>query len=163
MQIYLIRHAHAVEAEEDPKRPLSKRGRKQVGRLARFLRKAEALDTVELWHSPLARSVETASLLVSELGRKIRLVQVDGLEGGDDPAIIAERIKTRRTAVGVVGHEPHLSALASLLVAGVAEPTRFHFKKSAVVALERGDGTWAVRWQLSPELLTKPKAKKAKT
>jgi phosphohistidine phosphatase len=159
MQIYLIRHAHAVEATEDPKRPLSKRGHKQTRRLGRFLRKSDALGTVEIWHSPLARSVDTARDIVEELGRRIRLVQVDALEGGDDPAIMADRLKTRRSSIALVGHEPHLSALASLLVAGVAEPPRFHFKKSAAVALERGDGTWAVRWQISPELLVKPKSK----
>ncbi len=30
MRIYLIRHAHAVDAEEDRRRPLSRRGGKQI-------------------------------------------------------------------------------------------------------------------------------------
>jgi len=153
MQIYLIRHAHAVDATEDPKRPLSPKGHKQVKRLAKFLRKNEALATGEFWHSPLARSRETAELLTKQIVAPAKLVEVSGLEGGDDPAKIAERLKTRKTPVAVVGHEPHLSALASLLVVGAAEPPRFVFKKSAVVALERTEGGWAVRWQISPELL----------
>jgi len=153
MQIYLIRHAHAVDATEDQKRPLSAQGRKQVKRLARFLCEKELLDTDECWHSPLARSVETAKLLADGLHQSVRLVEVDGLQGDDDPAIMAERLKTRRHPVALVGHEPHLSALASLLVAGVSEPPRFVFKKSGAVALERREGVWAVCWQTTPQLV----------
>ena len=118
MEIFIIRHAHAVDAAEDPARPLSKRGRKQVRRLARFFKKNDALPLPEVWHSPLARSKETAELLVKRLSAKAKLTQIDGIEGDDDPAIVADRLKTRRTAVAIVGHEPHLSALLSLLVAG---------------------------------------------
>ena len=153
MEIYLVRHAHAVDEAEDPKRPLSKRGRKQVERLARFLNKTDALPVQHFWHSALARSRQTAELLVAEMSLSARLIQVDGLEGGDDPAQIAERLKTRRTPIAIVGHEPHLSALATLLVAGVSEPPRFILKKSSVVALGRNEGGWAVLWQVSPELL----------
>lgn len=153
MQIYLIRHAHAVDAAEDPKRPLSKKGHKQVKRLAKFLRKNEAIATSEFWHSPLARSRETAERLTAQIGAPAKLLEVTGLEGGDDPAKIAERLKNRKTPVAVVGHEPQLSALASLLVVGATEPPRFVLKKSAVVALDRAEGGWAIRWQISPELL----------
>ena len=38
MHVFLVRHAHAVDAVEDPERPLSKRGRDQVRALAKFLR-----------------------------------------------------------------------------------------------------------------------------
>ena len=153
MEIFIIRHAHAVDEAEDPARPLSKRGRKQVRRLARFFKKNDALPLPEVWHSPLARSKETAELLVKRLCAKAKLTQIDGIEGDDDLAIVAGRLKTRRTPVAIVGHEPHLSALLSLLVAGTPEPPKFVLKKSAVVALERTNGNYAVRWQVSPELI----------
>ncbi|HTO04540.1 MAG TPA: phosphohistidine phosphatase SixA [Opitutus sp.] len=153
MEIFIIRHAHAVDAAEDPARPLSKRGRQQVRRIARFFKKTESLPLTDVWHSPLARSKETAELLVKRLGAKAKLTQVDGIDGNDDPAIVAGRLKTRRTPVAIVGHEPHLSALLSLLVAGTAEPPKFVLKKSAVVALDRANGVWAVRWHVSPELI----------
>jgi phosphohistidine phosphatase len=153
MQVYLIRHAHAVDAAEDSERPLSERGRNQVRTLAKFLKRSDALQTRELWHSPLARSRETAKLLTKCLGAHLKLMEVEGLEGGDDPAVVAERLKTRGTSLAIVGHEPHLGALASLLIAGVMEPSRVILKKSAVVALERTEGNWAVRWHVSPELL----------
>ena len=153
MEIYIVRHAHAVDATEDPARPLSKRGRKQVRRLARFFKKTDALPLTEVWHSPLARAKETAELLIERLGAKAKLTQIDGIEGDDDPAIVAARLKARRTSVAIVGHEPHLSALLSLLITGTAEPARFILKKSAVVALDRTNGNYAVRWQVSTELI----------
>ena len=153
MQVFLIRHAHAVNAEVDAERPLSKRGRKQVRQLARFFAEKEILQFAELWHSPLARSKETAELLKKEMDLTVRLVEIESLEGGNDPVLLVDRLKTRRSSTALVGHEPQLSALASLLVAGVAEPSRFILQKSAVLALERTGGNWAVCWQVSPDVI----------
>ena len=47
MQIYLVRHAHAIDGEDDDARPLSAKGRKQIRRVAAFLRGNEALMTRE--------------------------------------------------------------------------------------------------------------------
>lgn len=154
MQIYLIRHAHALEGEDDALRPLSKKGRKQIRQVAAFLRHNDILTTREFWHSPLVRSRDTAARLVRELKARAKLTEVPGLLHDDDPAIMAKRLNGVRRPVAVVGHEPHLSALASLLVAGKAHPSLFVLKKGAVLALERRQGRWAVRWQASPEIVS---------
>ena len=52
MQLYLIRHAHALAEEIDPDRPLSPKGRAQIKKLARFLQAKSAFAPAELWHSP---------------------------------------------------------------------------------------------------------------
>lgn len=153
MMLYLIRHAHAVDAAENPRRPLSPRGQKQIRKVAAFLKSSDALDVSEVWHSPLARSRETAALLFDRLGLTVTLTQIDGLEGNGDPSILLERLKACTTSLAIVGHEPHLSALASLLVAGTATPPRFVLKKCAVLALELIEGQWVARWQISPGLL----------
>lgn len=153
MTLYLVRHAHAVDAAENADRPLSTRGRKQVRTLAAFLKRSGAFDCAEVWHSPLARSRETAERLVKALKLRAKLVEVGGLEGDDDPTLIAARLRTRRQPLAIVGHEPHLGGLASLLVAGAIEPPRFIVKKCAVIALDRADGAWAVRWQVSPKIV----------
>ena len=153
MQIFLVRHAHAVDAAEDLERPLSKRGRKQVRTLGRFLKPSSVLQPAEFWHSPLARAKETAGLLRQWLGSRAKLVTVADLESGNGIARLAERLQKCRRPVALVGHEPHLSALASLLITGQAEPTLLVVKKCAVVALERTGARWVVRWHLSPELL----------
>jgi phosphohistidine phosphatase len=150
MEIYLIRHAHALKGENDAARPLGKKGRKQIRAMGRFLRRSGALHTTDFWHSPLVRSADTAELLVERLGIRGKLRLVSGLLHEDNPAIMARRLDQVRRPVAVVGHEPHLSALASLLVAGQATPSIFVLKKCAVLALEKHGQRWNARWQVSP-------------
>src|SRR6478609_8068403 len=153
MKIYLVRHAHALDGKDDDIRPLSGRGRKQIRHVAAFFRDNGRLAAREFWHSPLVRARDTAQQLVSELGRRVKLVEVAGLRPEDKPAVLAKRLNALRRPVAVVGHEPHLSALASLLVAGKPRPVLFEFKKCAVVCLEKTGRHWVVRWQVAPGLL----------
>ena len=152
MRVYLIRHAHAIEADEDATRPLSRRGLGQVRDLARFLKPEGVFAPAEIWHSPLVRSRQTAELLARHLRLETPLKLVPDLEPEDDPQRAARRLRAARHAVAVVGHEPHLSALASLLVAGKPSPPVFVMKKSAVLALEGVGPYWMVRWLWSPKL-----------
>src|SRR4051812_37748899 len=147
MLIYLIRHAHALDGKDDAARPLGKKGRKQIRDVARWLRKSGGLKAREFWHSPLVRSIDTARCFVRHLRSRGKLVPVGGLLHDDDPAIMLRRLDKVAHPVAVVGHDPHLSALASLLVTGSAKPPRFVLKKCAVLALEKTDAGWAVRWQ----------------
>jgi phosphohistidine phosphatase len=153
MHLYLIRHAHALDGDVDAIRPLSPKGRKQVRALGRLLRETGTFEAAEIWHSPLRRAGETAALLVARLKSKARLVEMGGLRPGDTADSILKKLNDLRRPVAVVGHEPHLSALASLLVAGNATPPRFVLKKCAALRLDNVDGVWAVRWHVSPELI----------
>lgn len=153
MHLYLIRHAHAIDGQDDAARPLSEKGVRQVRKLGRFLREADAFAAAEIWHSPLRRSESTAALLAKHLKTDASLVEVSGLRPDSSPDSILRKLHDLRRPVAVVGHEPHLSALASLLVADEAAPPRFLFKKCAALRLDRSEGVWAVRWQISPELL----------
>lgn len=153
MHIYLIRHAHAEDGAKDALRPLSKKGLKQIRAVGRWLRKAEILEADEFWHSPLVRARDTAELLAEQVQSDATLVEVSGLKPTDDPQAIARRLGDLRRPVALVGHDPHLSALASLLVTGKVEPVRFRLRKCAVLRLERSSGGWIVQWQVSPDLL----------
>ncbi|HWA85185.1 MAG TPA: phosphohistidine phosphatase SixA [Opitutus sp.] len=153
MHLHIVRHAHALDAEEDAARPLSKRGWKQVHALGKFLRAAAALPVREIWHSPLLRARETAQGLAGEMKLDAPLREVDGLRSEDDPRIIAARIEALREPVAIVGHEPHLSALVTFLVTGATEPPAIVLKKCAALRLDRVDSGWALRWHVAPELL----------
>jgi phosphohistidine phosphatase len=153
MNLYLVRHADAVDAEIDPNRPLSERGRNQVRAVARLLAPGGVLRPEEIWHSPLVRARETAVLLKEQLGLAAPLVETPELEPDVDPQVIAIRLRSVRQRIAIVGHEPHLSALASLLVAREAQPPVFVMKKGAVLTLEGAAEHWAVRWHVSPELI----------
>ncbi len=153
MELYLIRHAHALEAAFDEIRPLSPRGRKQIRTLARWLRGTDAFAPAEYWHSHLVRAADTAALLAARLRSRTPRRTVKGLAPWDDPALIAARLSRRRQSLALVGHEPHLSALASLLVTGRTHPPVFVCKKCSILALERIESRWLVRWQVSADLL----------
>ena len=151
--LYLIRHAHALDAEVDEVRPLSTRGEQQVRALAEFLRGKDVFRPEEFWHSSLVRAQQTATLLAQRLRLSAPLSLMPDLEPEADPRAVARRIKARSRPLAIVGHEPHLSALATLLVTGRAEPPSFLMKKCAALALDGGGDFWAVRWHVSPELL----------
>ena len=163
MHVFLVRHAHAVTAEENPLRPLSSRGRAEALRIATFLRGSPAFRPAQYWHSPLARAAATASVLAATIDPEALRVETADLLPEDDPEAMAHRLAEYPTAheLALVGHEPHLSALATLLVRGRPHPVQFALRKGAVVALERTPRThkrdnlprWRVRWHLSPELL----------
>ncbi|GAB5561207.1 MAG: phosphohistidine phosphatase SixA [Synoicihabitans sp.] len=163
MRLFLIRHAHALDHENDAKRPISERGQLMTQKAAQFLKSSRVLNPRQIWHSPLQRAFETAADLVSMMELDSDLVETDGLLPFDDPQIIAERLRIYPTThdIAMVGHQPHLSRLASLLINDSADPAVFHFKKNAVLALRMAVEThprsnlpkWRVAWHFSPEFL----------
>ena len=154
MRLYLVRHAHAVPDEDDARRPLSARGRKTVRQIAAFFRENGALQPGQVWHSPLWRARETAEILARGLGlsRKV-LVETSGLLPDDDPADIVRQLAAVGEDLALVGHAPHLGALATRLVVGKGKPSAFEFKKGAVLCHERTGASWQIRWYFSPEML----------
>ena len=145
--IFLMRHADAVSDEENPARPLSRKGREQVARVCTALAKVAAFRPAEIWHSPLARSLETAELLAKGLGISAPLLLVSGISPDDDPLRIFAVLEAAEGEVAVVGHEPHLGVLASLMVHGPDRPGIFYpFPKAAVMALTREGKRWKPEW-----------------
>jgi phosphohistidine phosphatase len=145
--IYLMRHADAVSDEVDPARPLSAKGRDQVARVSVALGKRPGFRPVEIWHSSLERSRETAELLAQGLKLAAPLVPTRGIEPEDDPARIAAVLEAAKAEVAVVGHEPHLGALASLMVHGPERSGIFYpFPKAGVLALSRDGKRWRAEW-----------------
>lgn len=154
-QLFLIRHAQAVEVTVSPTRPLSLKGRRQAALLARFLKRNGALEIEEMWHSPLVRSVETAGILGRDLGLKAPCLEVAGIEPFDAPEPMAKRIAAFGRNLAVVGHEPQLSALAGRLLGGAKAPTPIEMKKGACLALEWTPEGWRICWLITPKLLTR--------
>jgi phosphohistidine phosphatase len=151
MELHLIRHAHAEDTVPDEARRLSPRGRRQARALARRLRATGEFAPAEIWHSTLRRARETAALLAPAAhGAPLR--EQTGLAPEDDPAAVARRLARTRGPVALVGHEPQLSALASQLVTGTADPVVFHVRKASALALTRVGRRWVVRWFLPPEV-----------
>jgi phosphohistidine phosphatase len=145
--IYLMRHADAVSDEVDPARPLSAKGRDQVARVCKVLQKARGFNPAEVWHSPLARSLETADFLLKGLGMSVPLVLTRGLTPDDDPGPMAAILKAEMRDIAVVGHEPHLGVLASLIVHGPQPRGVFYpFSKGGLLSLSTDGHRWRSEW-----------------
>jgi phosphohistidine phosphatase len=150
MELYLIRHANAVDSPDDFSRALSSRGRGQIESLVRFFRANELLQPEELWHSPLLRARETAQRLGAGLGWRMPFRETNLLEPERDPQAVVKQLKAVSRPLALVAHEPLLSALATLLVRGAPWPVVFTLRTADILALEPAGadhpGRWAEKW-----------------
>jgi phosphohistidine phosphatase len=142
MLLLLVRHALAADRDDmlypdDSLRPLVARGRRIQMRMSRRLRR-RGLVPAAILSSPWKRAWQTAGILGREtgLGKKAR-VACPALAA--DPVLEALAVAVGPRAddeiVALVGHEPWMGELASLLLTG--SPTRLvvDFPKSGVLAI----------------------------
>ncbi len=142
MKLYIVRHASAeaageTEPETDSQRQLTDKGRKKMTRIARGLKELEPkLDRILT--SPYLRAAQTAEILrktyrldparVSESPNLVPMGSADQL--------IAEMLANYSDAkrIALVGHEPSLSQLISVLTSGDTG-LAIHFKKGGICRL----------------------------
>lgn len=132
MEIYLVRHAEAVEQAEglaDSTRWLTKKGRKAMQKAACRLHKKRVRPELIIT-SPLTRAVQTAELLMAEVGSHAELSADSRLAPESSAEQLVELIQSRQKVdrIMLVGHEPLLSQTAALLlgkeqVAGLGKGT----------------------------------------
>jgi phosphohistidine phosphatase len=125
MNLYILRHAIAVDHgtpgfPNDADRPLTAEGERKLERIAEAM---EAMDLgIELvLSSPYLRARQTAEGVVEVLKLRKRLELTDTLTPGGSKQALVELINRHRPRpenVLLVGHEPYLSELISLLVSG---------------------------------------------
>ncbi len=134
MDLILWRHAEAVEREglPDLDRMLTSKGERQAVRMAEWLNQRIAHSTRVL-ASPALRCQQTAKAL----GRKFRTVTLLAPEAEPQAVLQAARWPESGEPVLVVGHQPTLGQVASLLLAGQAQP--WSVKKGAVWWLRSRD------------------------
>ena len=163
MHLLIIRHAIAEDRDDfaktgkpDDLRPLTADGRAKMIHCAQGLREITPEISV-LASSPLTRARETAEIVADEYGIEIRST-TDALgpeaEFSEFIAWIGDR--TEHPVVAVVGHEPHLSKLATWLISGVEE-SHVELKKGGACLIsfkgapKKGSGT--LEWALHPSHL----------
>ena len=150
MEIVLVRHGPAGHFDpsrwpDDAERPLSDvdRTRAAAGGLVRVVPHVDAVLA-----SGYLRAWQTAELL-HEAGWP-EPERLNELEAGV-PAIAVVGLLQRRTeqSLALVGHEPQLSRLASLLCTGDERALTVDLKKAGAIGIE--DRT--LRWVLPPKAL----------
>ena len=141
MIVYIVRHAPAGRHDpdrypDDTQRPLTKKGRRKFARAARGLGCFAAKPDVVLT-SPWTRARQTAELLAKRAGWPDPQ-DATPLAGSADPADVIPLLADLGSieSVALVGHEPHLGELASLLLTGDPHRLNTPFKKGGVACLE---------------------------
>ena len=150
MDLLLWRHAEAEDGTDDLKRRLTERGQKQARTMAAWIRAHQPKD-LRIIVSPAIRTQQTAEALKLpfETQRKI------GPEACVSELIAASGWPQGSGSVLIVGHQPSLGRLASLLLAG--QEAEWSIKKGALWWLSnrtrRGDTQTVLRAVIPVEML----------
>lgn len=158
--IYIVRHGIAEDysaAGSDAERRLTNAGIEKTRRAALGLERIGVAPDLILT-SPLCRADETARIIAEVLGG-VALRQTRTLApGGRFDEIVAEMTKAPKpAAVMVVGHQPDLGMLASLLATGDPESAFLPFRKAGAACFEIAGSPSSIhgtlQWFLTPSQL----------
>lgn len=161
--LFLLRHGIAVERDptergRDSQRPLTAEGEQKVRAIAKELRRRKIEFDVIL-SSPFVRALRTAEIVAEVFDAGGHLEVCDALAVGGDPASLVRRLQRRHAkaaAVLLVGHEPYLSELASVLLTGDRQMS-LTLKKGGVCKLSatrfRFGRCATLEWLLTPRML----------
>ena len=158
MEICLVRHAIAVERGtkgyiDDRARPLTPEGRTRMKEAAKGLK--HLFQPQEILTSPLLRARQTAEILQDVFG--VPVIQMEALGRGDHAGTLKQLSGPDTARTALVGHEPWMSELLSVMVAGEPDAMSSVFKKGAA-ALVTSDGPpeagrCVLQWLLQPAAL----------
>ncbi|HEU6447663.1 MAG TPA: phosphohistidine phosphatase SixA [Verrucomicrobiae bacterium] len=141
MNIFLLRHGITVERDEwdfksDAKRPLTPDGERQLHAIGIAMKKM-GLRFDLILSSPFERAKQTAEIVAKELDLKKRLALSDELRADGEPKKLIREIRKLKPApenLLLVGHEPYLSGLISVLATGKSR-MEIDFKKGGLCKL----------------------------
>jgi phosphohistidine phosphatase len=164
MNLFIMRHGIAVDRDpvsfpDDSRRPLTLKGEDRVRLIADAMRALE-LSFDHILSSPHLRASQTAEIAANALGAKEDLEFTDALVPEGDPKAlirVVNQLKPAPENVLLVGHEPFLSQLISVLIAGHPDAA-IDLKKGGLARLEiagslRHGKCGELAWLLAPKQL----------
>jgi len=158
MDLYVIRHAIAVdEYEDDSQRPLTEKGRKKMRLIARGLRTL-GVEFDLILSSPYVRARETAEILAEVFKVKADIAFSDHLIPAGNPEMLISEMNEKYSvsSIALVGHEPLLTSLVGFLVSKNMD-LDMTLKKGGVCRLSADDlhhsRKAALEWLLTPGIL----------
>ncbi len=152
MMLYLVQHGKARSKEENPDRPLTDEGRREIDAVMLLMMRYGAVTATRVFHSGKLRAAETAQQIAAKIDAPVE--EADGLSPMDDPAIWSERLADDEQDIMLVGHLPHVARLASLLLCGDPEGDVVRFVNAGMVCLQGEDGDWTLHWSIPPSLVS---------
>ncbi|AWR98504.1 phosphohistidine phosphatase SixA [Metallosphaera hakonensis] len=124
--LLIVRHGESEPQTEgivDQDRKLVKKGVKQMRRVANVLEEL-GYEPEQVLVSPLLRAVQSAEIILDEMGLDLKAETTEELLPDKDPAPLVEKLKGQQGTILIVGHEPQLSKLVKVLVSGDVEIKR---------------------------------------
>jgi phosphohistidine phosphatase len=154
MKLYLVRHGKAGDAFRDEDRELTASGIQDCTRFFTWINDHIPLESSRLLHSGLVRARQTADLLATSMTLKPSLEMAADLTPNADPRIWMRILSKEIDNIVLVGHNPHLSRLVSMLVSGQEDDIVVEMKKGMIVCLERESYSgWSIDLCLAPKLV----------
>jgi phosphohistidine phosphatase len=158
MDVFVLRHAIAEDAgpgQEDAERRLTDEGRTRLRSVVQKALRAGMAPGAVL-SSPYVRARQTADILLGELDRPCELLTTGNLTPYASVADLWNEMREyeRLGPLVVVGHNPQLSELVSMLI---GSPRYAVEMKKAAIAYVKGAGngprpTGRLAWMLTPKL-----------
>lgn len=144
MKIIIVRHAIAEELlpsweGKDEERPLTDEGKKKFKKALKSLQNFD-LSPDAIFTSPLVRAKQTAELIRKNLfSKEIPIHETDSMKP-ESLARLPEEVKAfpAESQLILVGHNPHLTHLASYLLAG-HEELSIDIRKGSIIILSIED------------------------
>jgi phosphohistidine phosphatase len=142
MTLYILRHASAGSRRRNPlldrKRGLDKEGKQQCLLIGAYLN-AMGVSFDAIISSPLKRSLQTASLVATEIGFEQKIVVDASLEPNgkfvDFETMLAKH--SGQEIVLIVGHNPNLAQFAGALISAQrGARANLRLRKGAVARIE---------------------------
>jgi phosphohistidine phosphatase len=159
MDLYIFRHGIAHELSRsghDRDRELTSEGEQKTRDAGKALRKLGVEFDLVL-SSPFARAWQTAEILVKELKCEDLLRKCEALASGEPSAGVLAELKRearKSNSILLVGHEPDLSQLISILLSG-SPRLSIVMKKGGLCKLTcdvPDAGAATLEWLLTPKL-----------
>ncbi len=148
MKVYLVHHADALSAEQDPQRHISPKGRDQSDRLGTRLHALGAAP-VRILHSDKQWTIDTAERIAAKLGATNKTAQTAyPINTGDPLAPFLADIAAADGDLMMCGHIDYLLRAASKLVCGDETRKVVEFKpgNGTAVCLEGKGNDWVITY-----------------
>ena len=151
MKVYFLRHGEADWPDwdkPDEKRPLTRKGKKEMRKVAKFLARLEVAPALILT-SPLPRARQTADIAARALG--LHVAEEPALAPGFDADKLAALLQVHAAQdILLVGHEPDFSSAIYTLTGGSVK-----MSKAGLARIDIADGIpTQLVWLISPKIAT---------
>jgi len=150
MELILWRHAEAEPGEPDASRELTPKGQRHAARMGAWLDR-KLPPACRILVSPATRCIQT----VEALGRRYEVVEALNTESSAEAIIAACGWPEHRQPALIVGHQPLLGQVASMVLCGNKQDWRI--RKAGVFWIEHkeADGVPYIRLVAGPDVIGK--------